>query len=355
MNKRDSEILSGLLVSSGYQIIENWEDADIILLNTCAVRQHAEDKAISILGSYAHEAKKRLKDRKVFGIIGCVAEEMKEKLFKRCKYLDIVCGPNNLAELPEKMELALEGKRVCITGGNARLDDFYNGSYFSGDGKHSFIIIMEGCDNFCSYCIVPYTRGRERSRKSADITNEIKSLIERGKEEFTLLGQNVNSYKSDIGFVELLDKVSEINGVKKLSFVTSHPKDVSDEMFYLMEERENIVRYLHLPFQSGSDRILKLMKRGYTREHYIKIAEKYKKIVTGGHLSTDIIVGFPTETEKDFEDTLSLLKSLAFNSAYIFKYSPRPPATAASMKDDVPKEEKERRHRILLDCVTRVK
>ncbi len=355
MNVRDSEILAGALIKKGMLIVDDWEDADVILFNTCAVRKHAEDRVFSILGLIAKKIKTH-KQKKLIGLIGCMAQEWKDKAFKKAPYLDIVCGPNDIYTLIRYLPQLVESKQKALfVDSEKRADEFYSdGAYFSKDPEHSFVIIMEGCNNFCSYCIVPYVRGRERSRPSKDILYEINLLIKMGKSRFTLLGQNVNSYVSDILFIDLLRRVSDIKGVRELSFVTCHPKDANIELFKVMVERENIKRFLHLPFQSGSNRILKLMNRGYTIEHYIELIDAFRCIVPNGKLSTDVIVGFPTETEEDFLATKNVLEKVRFSSAYIFKYSPRPYSSASRFKDDVPREEKERRHNILLELQKRI-
>ncbi len=353
MNKRDSEILAGALMRKGAVLVDDWQDADVVLFNTCAVRKHAEDRVFSILGLIAKKTRDRGENR-IFGLLGCMAQEWREKAFRKAPYLDVVCGPNDLFSLVENFDSILEKKqKLCFVDSEKRVDEFYsNGAFFSTSDEHAFVIIMEGCNNFCTYCIVPYVRGRERSRPSKDILKEIKILIDQGKKSFTLLGQNVNSYAGDMSFIELLDKASNIDGVQELSFVTSHPKDASLELFDLMAKKENIKKYLHLPFQSGSNRILKLMNRGYTIERYKELVLAYKEKVRSGYLSTDVIVGFPSETEEDFEQTKQVLEEIDFDCAYIFKYSPRPYSKAYEMKDDVPIREKERRHKVLLDMVT---
>ena len=350
MNKRDSQVLAGALKMRGAELVDDWESADVVLFNTCAVRKHAEDRVFSILGLIAKKARARRED-KIFGLLGCMAQEWRDKAFKKAPYMDIVCGPNDLYALVENLDEIIAGrKKALFVDSKQRVDEFYSdGAYFSEDAGHSFVVIMEGCNNFCSYCIVPYVRGRERSRPSEDIISEIKLLIDKEISKFTLLGQNVNSYSSDMTFLELLRAVSDIKGVEELSFVTAHPKDASIELFKLMAERENIKKYLHLPFQSGSNRILKLMTRNYTIEHYKELAMAYRDIVRGGYLSTDVIVGFPTETDEDFQATFDVMKDIRFETAYIFKYSPRPFSKASEMKDDVPQEVKEMRHKLLLD------
>ena len=357
MNFRDSEILAGGLIKRGAKLVDNWEDADIVLFNTCAVRKHAEDRAFSVLGSIAKKSRRKGMNQK-FGLIGCAAEEYKEEAFKKAPYLDIVCGPNDLYHIVEGLD-DLFGRRekFLFAGAEKRPDEFYQGAWLSGRDKHSYVTIIEGCSNFCSYCIVPYVRGRERSRPYKDILDEIKMLVDKGKSEFTLLGQNVNNYyykppasslRPPVNFVELLRMVEKIEGVEKIDFVTLHPKSTPKELFEFMASSKKVKKHLHLPFQSGSDRILKMMNRGYTKEHYLNLVYNYKKI-TGGELSTDVIVGFPTETERDFLETKGILEEVKFSTAYIFKYSPRPRTPAADLEDDVPKYEKERRHRELLD------
>lgn len=373
MNNRDSEIIKGLLLNKGFQLAEKPETADIILFNTCSVRQHAEDKVWSEIGriiklsplDFAHKERK-IKEggapispstkKRIIGLIGCMAENYKEEAFKKAKGIDLVVGPNNIDAIPLLLKEALrekgEDRQQFLAVGKRERDEFVYKTNFKEEKGHAFVVISEGCDNFCSYCVVPFVRGMLRNRNHESILEEIKRNLAMGINCITLLGQNVNSYCSDtkkFDFVELLTKINSLSGLKELTFVTSHPKDASVKLFKAMAHLEKIKKYLHLPVQSGSDRILKLMNRGYSREHYLNLVDEYRREVPQGKLSTDIIAGFPKETQEDFEATVDLVKKVKFDNAYIFKYSPRPHTQAESLKDDVPRIEKERRHKILLD------
>lgn len=370
MNDRDSEALSGLLKDRGFTLTDKSEKAEVVLFNTCSVRQHAEEKVWSELGRLqkikAASNKQQATGRSlkpvacslkpIIGIIGCMAQNYKEEIFKRAPQVDLVVGPNDLTSIPALLQAIFKERcRALAVGAMERERDFYV-SNFRQDKTHAYVVISEGCNNFCSYCVVPYVRGRLRSRNLQDILEEVKKTVASGIKHITLLGQNVNSYRDSaqkVDFVKLIEMVSQIGGLESFDFVTSHPKDTGVELFKTMAKLKNIKKSLHLPVQSGSNRILKLMNRGYTREHYFKLAEGYKKIV-GGRLSTDIIVGFPTETEKDFQETLDLMKKIHFDAAYIFKYSPRPHTQASQLADDVPLEEKKTRHQICLDLQKKI-
>ena len=345
MNVRDSEFAMGVLLENGFEAAASCESADIIIFNSCSVRKHAEDRLFSNISELKH-----LKSRKpglIIGLMGCTAQSYKEKAISKAPIIDFICGPGNLHELPAIIRRAVKSRKVIIATDKVnRLRPELFPEFRSG-GQAAYISIGEGCDNYCSYCIVPYVRGRERSRAAADIINEAKSLASRGFKEIMLLGQNVNSYK--YGFVRLLERLNGIEGIEKIRFMTSHPKDVSKELFEAMRDLEKIDKRLHLPVQSGSDRILKLMNRGYTKDRYSKLLKMYKKIVPEGEITTDIIVGFPGETKKDFDETVKLVRLAKFNGAYIFKYSPRPPAKSCKFTDDVPYEEKQRRLAVMLD------
>jgi len=342
MNVRDSEIISGSLLMKGYKVVDSSDDADVVLFNTCSVRQHAEDKVWSEIGKFKHETR-------IIGLVGCMAEYHKFDAFKKAPNIDFVCGPNNIASIPSLIEQAKAGNTKGMAIGQKQRDEFAYNTNFQAKKDDSFVVIAEGCNNFCSYCVVPFVRGRERSRNHKDILREIQALVTKGVKEITLLGQNVNSYRwNGVDFSQLMNMVSGIEGLRCFSFVTSHPKDASKDMFEIIAKCSNLKKYLHLPLQSASDRILKLMNRGYTLKEYLKKIEDYRKIVGGG-LSTDIIVGFPTETEGDFQDTLEVLEKIKFDNAYIFKYSTRPHTEAAKLEDDVGMQEKKRRHKILLD------
>ena len=359
MNERDSEFIAGLFLEKGYTLADSPDDADIVLFNTCSVREHAEHRAISNMGALLKIAhRKPITDKrkpKIFGIVGCMAQAMGNKLFQRLPGLDMVCGTGEIAKLPELAQKAQE-KKILATG-NADKFILSRSPYYREKKDHAYVSIMRGCNNFCSYCIVPHVRGKERSRPVPDIVNEVKDIVANGIRNITLLGQNVNSYKTHdtrhkthvFGFIDLLKEINNIDGVEKISFMTSHPKDAGIELFEAMRDLDKINRHLHLPLQSGSDRILKLMNRGYTRKKYLSLVKKAREIVPDLRLTTDIIIGFPTETGKDFNDTLSLMKEVEFNLAYIFKYSPRAGTKAARLKDDVPEATKSQRHKTLLD------
>ena len=346
MNVRDSEVIVGLLLKAGYQITEDQAAADIALFNTCSVRQHAEEKVWSAVGQ---------SKAKIIGIVGCMANNYREAIFEKTPKVDFVVGTADIAKIPqiifeiEKHKGGLLEKKIYETDSDFRADEIYH-TGFHLDRIHAFVVISEGCENYCSYCVVPFVRGKLRFRDPGDILDEINEDIKAGITKITLLGQNVNAYHyQEVNFVKLIEQVNLAKGLKEFSFVTSHPKDTSPELFQVIADSDKLKKSLHLPVQSGSDRILELMNRNYTRESYLELANNYRKIVKHGTLSTDIIVGFPSESEEDFQDTYNLVKQVRFNAGFIFKYSPRPHTEAAKFSDDVPKEEKERRHKMILD------
>lgn len=351
MNVRDSEVVLGLLVKEGYEITDQPDNADAILFNTCSVRQHAEDKVWSEVGRLAKAAKSK---KPLIGVIGCMAQNYKEAIFERSPAVDFVVGPSDIHKIPGIIKKFISRTsnlfetKIWETDGAVRPEEIYHTGFYE-DKEHAFVVISEGCSNYCSYCVVPYVRGELHHREYKAILKEINEAIDKGITKITLLGQNVNAYKSEVNFVELLKMVNGITGLEEFSFLTSHPKDTSSDLFKAIAGLNKLKKYLHLPVQSGSDRILKLMNRGYTRKFYLDLTDNYRKIVPGACLSTDIIVGFPTETQADFQDTYELLKDTGFDSAYIFKYSPRPYTQAANLADDVEKKEKEKRHKTILD------
>ncbi|MBI4972926.1 MAG: MiaB/RimO family radical SAM methylthiotransferase, partial [Candidatus Omnitrophica bacterium] len=312
--------------------------------------------------------------------VGCMAQEHKENIFQRASNVNFAVGPSDIAKIPEIIEKVTKSPshqvtsknlfetKIWETNGEARPEEIYHSGFYQ-DKEHAYVVISEGCSNFCSYCVVPYVRGALRNRNYKDILKEIEEAVDRGITNITLLGQNVNSYVSnpksqtknqkpnskiqnidnEMDFIKLLKIVNAVKGLREFSFITSHPKDTSIDLFKAMAECEKLKKYLHLPVQSGSDRILELMNRGYTKKFYLDLIDNYRKIVKGGVLTTDIIVGFPTESKEDFEDSHNLVKDIQFNAAYIFKYSPRPQTEAAKMNDDVPREEKEYRHKLILE------
>jgi len=386
MNVRDSEVISGLLRVINYELTTKPEEADVIIFNTCSVRQHAEDKVWSEVGriaklsiKYQVPSTKQKKHRTpypvtrtpIIGIVGCMAQNYQEQIFERAPQVDFVVGPSDIHKIPDIIKKlstidyrlstpSLLERKIWETDGSVRPEEIYHTGFYE-DNKQAYVVISEGCSNFCSYCVVPYVRGGLHNRGHSDILKEIKQAIDKGITSITLLGQNVNAYKSTfdspqstVGFVELLRLVNDIKGLKEFSFITSHPKDTSIGLFRAMAECGKLKKCLHLPVQSGSDKILKLMNRGYARKFYLDLIQNYRRIVDNGALTTDIIVGFPGETEDDFQDTYNLVKEAEFNAAYIFKYSVRPHTEAAKFADDVQRQEKERRHALILQLQRKI-
>ncbi|MFA4993303.1 MAG: MiaB/RimO family radical SAM methylthiotransferase [Candidatus Omnitrophota bacterium] len=345
MNERDSELICGLLKKSGYKICASDKEADIIIFNTCSVRQHAEDRVWSLIGSY--------KGSKIIGLVGCMAQNYKESVFQRDANISFASGPQDIYKIPEILDRLASGeffeRKIWEVDSSQRPEEVYHTGFFQ-DKDHAYVVISEGCSNFCSYCVVPYVRGPLRHRKNKNILMEIQEAIAGGITKITLLGQNVNAYYEDgVDFTNLLTRVNALEGLKELGFFTSHPKDANVDLFQAINDLDKLNKSLHLPLQSGTDRILKLMNRGYSVKEYLALIDSYRKIVKGGFLTTDIIVGFPTETDKEFKETCDLIEEIGFNAAYIFKYSPRPYTQAAKLADLLTKEEKEKRHKKILD------
>ena len=349
MNVHDSEEIKKILENLGYTEIEDYEQADLIILNTCAMRENAHDKVFGFLGRCKH-LKKTNKDL-ILGLCGCMAQEenVVKEIREKHKYIDIVFGTHNMNELPDMLMNFYGKQSINVYSKEGDVIEF--GNLYKRDSKiTAWVNIMYGCDKFCTYCIVPYTRGKQRSRKSEDILKEVKELKEQGYKEITLLGQNVNAYGKDldgeIEFSKLLEKVSDI-GIERIRFVTSHPWDFTDKMIDVIASRENIMPYIHLPLQSGSNKILKLMGRRYTKEEYLELFNKIRNKVKNASITTDIIVAFPGETEEDFNDTLDVVNTCKYDGAFTFIYSPRENTPAAKMKNDLTEAEKEDRlHRL---------
>ncbi len=338
-NERDSEIALGYASAMGYTPTDAPEDADLIIVNTCAIRQHAEEKALSMLGRF--KALKKAKPDLIIGVIGCMAAEPhRAELIKRdFHYVSFTLEPNMLHRIPELVYRKLEDGKRSFVFGTDEGDIYENASSVRREGHRAWVSIMYGCNNFCSYCIVPYVRGRERSRDSADVLTECRELIAAGVKEITLLGQNVNSYKSDLSFAELLSAIAEIDGDFIIRFMTSHPKDTTDALISVMAKyTPKIAPYFHLPLQSGSTGVLLAMNRTYTKEKYLEVARKLREAVPNIALSTDVIVGFPGETEEDFIETLDVLETVRFDMVYAFLYSKREGTRAAKFENFVPRE-----------------
>jgi len=343
-NVSDSEILSGMLISMGYTMTDTREDADFIIYNTCAVRENAELKVYGNLGALKHLKNK--KNDVILAVCGCMMqqESVKEQIRKKYKHIDIVFGTHSLYRFPQiLMEVLTEKTRVFdVEESDGKIAESLPVN--NADGPCAWVSVMYGCNNFCSYCIVPYVRGRERSRDKENILSEVKEAARRGCKEVTLLGQNVNSYgndlEEDIDFADLLNMVCEVESIERVRFMTSHPKDISDKLIDTMAKQDKICKQLHLPIQAGNNSVLKAMNRKYTREEYLKKIEKIKEKMPDITLTTDIIVGFPGETTEQFEDTLDVLKKVRYDTIFSFIYSKRPGTPASEMEDVISSDEK---------------
>ena len=351
-NEADTERLGGIAVECGYTLTDDEESADLIIINTCAIREHAEKRALSGTGQFKKIKKDRPKT--VIAVCGCMAQQeyRKDQIKNSYPYVDLVFGTDKNHLLAEMLYTVLKtGKRQYYVSGLSHdklgviAEDV---PVLRSSDYKAWVSIMYGCNNFCSYCVVPHVRGRERSRNSAEILKEIKGLIDAGYKDITLLGQNVNSYKGDMDFPELLDAAASFEGEYRIRFMTSHPKDASDKLIEVMKNHpETIARHFHLPAQSGNDRILKAMNRKYTREKYLETVKKIRTAMPDVAITTDIICGFPTETAEEFEDTVSLIKEVGYDMIYTFIYSPRPGTVAAKMEGHIPHEEQVRRFKEL--------
>ena len=347
MNVHDTEVLSGLLGQMGYEPTKSAEDSDIIIFNTCSVREHAENRVLGRIAQLKplREAKPDL----ILGICGCMMQEksVQDYVLRYCPYVNLIFGTHNMHRLPVLIKKSIKNNSRIYDVTDEDSDIVENLPMKRDDDIKAFVNIMYGCNNFCSYCIVPYVRGREKSRKPEDIINEIKVLANDGYKEVTLLGQNVNSYgyglENKIDFADLLYKVNEINGIERIRFTTSNPKDLSDKLIYALRDCDKVCEHIHLPVQSGSNHILKLMNRKYTKENYLSLIDKLRSNIPTISITTDIIVGFPNETDKDFYETLDLVKKCEYDSAYTFIYSKRKGTKAAVMKDQVPDKIKHKR------------
>ncbi|MFC1806864.1 tRNA (N6-isopentenyl adenosine(37)-C2)-methylthiotransferase MiaB [Candidatus Omnitrophota bacterium] len=377
MNERDSEIICGMMMQEGYAPVQSADEADLIIYNTCSVRKHAEDRVWGNLGSLvkvigppsfasAKLSRGATKPKRILGLVGCMGKAYGKEVFRRLPHVDFVCGPANIYDIPEIIDKIRAGKKHIVSIGREKRPMKKGSAAYRDEKIRAFVNIGEGCDNFCSYCIVPHVRGREASRPAKDIIDEIKRLVDAGTKEVTLLGQNVNSYGEKPAtkgsperrrgetsnqlpdFVGLLEEINKIDGLERIRFMTSHPKDVSVYLFSAMRDLKKVCEHLHIPLQSGADRILKLMNRKYTVSHYLGLVDSLRKIIPDVTITTDIIVGFPGESDKDFMDTYMLMKEIKFDSSFIFKYSPRPFTKAADLDDDVPRKIKEERNQSLL-------
>jgi tRNA-2-methylthio-N6-dimethylallyladenosine synthase len=349
MNAHDSEKVIGTLHQQGYRQVESEADAGLILYNTCSIRDKAEQKVFNRLNDY----KKLHKQGKRFGVLGCVAQQEGEKIFDRAPYVSLVSGSASYRKLPEMLS-RLEAGESRITG----LDDRQTGETFETEFTsrqnpyRGYITIIEGCDKFCSYCVVPYTRGKERSRSGSSVLAEARRIADLGYTEIQLLGQNVNSYRDPSGkmsFAELLAAVGTVSGIRRVRFTTSHPRDFTRDIVQAIDNIPTLCDHVHLPVQSGSSAVLKAMSRDYTREWYLERIAWIKAAKREISMTSDIIVGFPGETEQDLEDTATLLEEVGYDAVFAFKYSPRPNTPAIGMPDSIPDDEKSRRLALLLE------
>lgn len=366
MNVYDSEIVAGLLEGYSYELTDRYEEADAIFLNTCAIRENAEQRVWGQLTRF-----KQLKEKKpqlVIGVLGCMAKHMEEEIHEKRPYVNVVLGPDSYRRLPEFLDPVIPSHAVTVRGDGFPLDEYADVSVFRMDtrlsrtevydaiapsrfGKTSaWIAVMRGCDNFCTFCVVPYTRGRERSRRIESVIDEVRKAVDQGYTEIGLLGQNVNSYRDgQRDFADLMAAVSDVEGVRRVRFTSPHPKDFPEHLLTLIAGRDNLCKHLHMPVQSGSNRILELMNRTYTREEYLELIERTRSVIPDVAITTDVIVGFPTETDRDHADTLDLYRRAQFDAAFTFAYSPRQGTKAHLMNDDVSADVKKCR---LQDVIT---
>ncbi|MFE8699159.1 tRNA (N6-isopentenyl adenosine(37)-C2)-methylthiotransferase MiaB [Cytobacillus sp. FJAT-54145] len=347
MNEHDTEVMAGIFMGLGYEPTDSVEDANVILLNTCAIRENAENKVFGELGHLKHLKTQR--PDLLIGVCGCMSQEesVVNKILKTYQQVDMIFGTHNIHRLPNILQEAYMSKEMVIEVWSKEGDIIENLPKVRRGDIKAWVNIMYGCDKFCTYCIVPYTRGKERSRRPEDIIQEVRHLASQGYKEITLLGQNVNAYGKDFedmkyGLGDLMDEIRKID-IPRIRFTTSHPRDFDDHLIEVLAKGGNLVEHIHLPVQSGSTEVLKIMARKYTREQYLELVRKIKAAIPNATFTTDIIVGYPNETEEQFEETMSLYREVGFESAYTFIYSPREGTPAAKMVDNVPMEVKKER------------
>ncbi len=342
MNVADSEMIEGILQSKGYYPIKRMDSADIIFVNTCAIREHAEEKVHSRLGVFSKI--KKNKPNVIIVVLGCMAQHLKDNILDSKPYVDIILGPDSYRKLPKLLERNKVDKKNIVDTQLSRYEVYNNFFPSRNEGINAWVSIMRGCDKFCTFCIVPFTRGRERSRSPNNIIDEVKKAVDEGFVEITLLGQNVNSYTYDnYSFDYLLKNIAEINGVQRLRYTSPHPQDMTDDVLYVMSHYDNICNAVHFPLQAGSNEVLKRMNRSYTKSHFIERAHRIRDILPNCGLSTDIIVGFPGETNSQFEETLNVMNEVKFDSAFTFKYSPRLGTKAYEYSDQILEIDKQER------------
>ena len=348
MNVADSELVAGMMEKSGFARSDSEFGANVVFLNTCAIREHAEDKIHSRLGKL-----RKLKNdnpEMIIGIMGCMAQHVKDNILENKPYVDFVLGPDSYRRIPELLHRHEETNASVVDTRLSRFEVYENLYPSRQEGINAWVSIMRGCDKFCTFCIVPFTRGRERSCTLGSVVEEVQQTVDQGFVEITLLGQNVNSYRhGDARFPELLDAVAQIPGVMRIRFTSPHPQDIDDDMLFVMRDHANICNSVHLPLQAGAERILKRMNRTYTQAQFLALSEQIRNILPGCGISTDIIAGFPGETEEEFGETLAVMEKVKFDSAFTFKYSSRPGTKAAEYSDQIPEKVKKDRLAKLVD------
>lgn len=354
MNFNDTELVAGILAKENYEVVKDINDADLVFINTCSIREHAEHRVFTRLSQF-RTLKREKGSEVVIGVMGCMAERLKDKLIQKMKLVDVVVGPDAYRDVPRLIQMAKLGDKAINT--LLSLDETYeNITPLRQEGVSGWLTVMRGCDNFCTFCVVPFTRGRERSRTIESIVEEMRQISVAGEiKDITLLGQNVNSYNDNgRGFAELLRAVAQVDRTIRIRFATSHPKDFPDPVLHAIRDEENLCKYIHIPFQAGSTKVLTDMNRTYTKEEYLELIRHMKTMVPGASLSTDVMVGFPGETEEDFQDTLDVMKTVRFDTAYMFKYSPREGTKAFKLGDTISEEVKSRRLQELIDLQEKI-
>ena len=348
MNVADSELVESILIDQGYYSSNDPSKADAIFINTCSIREHAEDKVHSQLGRY--ELIKKDRPDVIIGVLGCMAQSLKHDLLEKRSFVDIILGPDSYRRLPDLLKRS-EGHPQSLVDTKLSRFEVYDDLFPSrNEGINAWISIMRGCDKFCTFCIVPFTRGRERSRNTLSILEEAKEAVKQGYKEITLLGQNVNSYHyEDYQFHHLLEAVAGVPGIQRIRYTSPHPQDITEELLTTMSKHKNICNYIHLPLQAGSDKILKRMNRTYTKSHFLSLVQRIRDILPDVGISTDIIVGFPGETDEDFGQTIEVMNEVKFDSAFNFKYSSRRGTKASEYEDKVQEEIKQQRLEQVID------
>jgi tRNA-2-methylthio-N6-dimethylallyladenosine synthase len=358
MNVLDSDLILSRMQAQGYSTTEKKEEADVILFNTCSVREHAEERALSHAGLVQRLKKKR--PELVVGVVGCMAQNRQDRLFQQLPHVQLIVGPRHMGAIPRLVEEIRQTgqRRIAVADFDDEFIDGADAVQSRASQAQAYVKAMEGCDLSCTFCIVPTTRGAEVSRPPEKIVEEVRRLAEQGTVEITLLGQTVNSYgkglKPAIDLGGLLRRVHEVDGIRRIRFITSHPSFVRTSLVEAMRDLPKVCKYLHIPVQSGSNPVLKAMRRGYTAERYLEICDTLRHEVPGIEIASDFIVGFPGESAADFDQTVALLERVRFQNSFVFKYSPRPGTDAAALADDVPEDEKKRRNQVLLDVQERI-